>query len=38
MSNSGTNFKGGHIMGQDPSQERLIKDAHRVLENPFWIP
>jgi len=20
-----------------PSVERLIKDAHRVLENPFWI-
>lgn len=20
------------------SQERLVKDARRVLENPFWIP
>ncbi|MFA5124874.1 MAG: hypothetical protein WC473_03605 [Patescibacteria group bacterium] len=22
----------------EPSVERLIKDAHRVLNNPFWIP
>lgn len=22
----------------EPSVERLVKDAHRVLENPFWIP
>jgi hypothetical protein len=23
---------------KEPSQERLIKDAKRVLENSFWIP
>jgi hypothetical protein len=25
-------------MPREVSVERLIKDAHRVLENPFWIP
>ena len=23
---------------REVTQERLIKDAHRVLEHPFWIP
>jgi hypothetical protein len=25
-------------MAKEPSQERLIKDIRRILNNPFWIP
>lgn len=25
-------------MSREVSVEKLIKDAHRILENPFWIP